>query len=307
MAGTSLLAPAVTSGISSLFGLDELSEEEKRANALRQESINRLTAAAEGRTASPAQLAALAQQQRTQQALAGLAQKGSVQQRAGNVRAAMQAAPEVMAQQGAIAAQTRAEEMARARDALAAAQLGVANQDAAAGQRKREQQRALIGAGVQGVGTAAALSMMSGDAAAPAAAPAAESPAAAAAPSGPTIAAPAARAPKAAAGGMTSEQVAKELNFTPAAAAAPAAPAGGLSLGPSVGNVIGGGASAIGKGIQSLMSPLSLGLKRAGMKSPQYAGMNEMLDYYQNRDVINPTASSRYAQQRRDLARLGGQ
>ena len=99
MAGTSLLAPAVTSGISSLFGLDELSEEEKRANALRQESINRLTAAAEGRTASPAQLAALAQQQRTQQALAGLAQKGTVQQRAGNVRAAMQAAPEVMAQQ----------------------------------------------------------------------------------------------------------------------------------------------------------------------------------------------------------------
>lgn len=149
-AGVNLLAPVVAKGIGGLFGLDEPSEEERRAAARRQEAIDRLTAEAEGRTASPAQLAALAQQQRTQQALASLAQRGSVQQRAGNVRAAMQAAPEVMAQQGAVAAQTRAEEMARARNALAQAQMGVATQEAAQGAARREYMQRLIGAGVQG-------------------------------------------------------------------------------------------------------------------------------------------------------------
>lgn len=149
-AGVNLLAPVVAKGIGGLFGLDEPSDEERRAAARRQEAIDRLTAEAEGRTASPAQLAALAQQQRTQQALASLAQRGSVQQRAGNVRAAMQAAPEVMAQQGAVAAQTRAEEMARARNALAQAQMGVATQEAAQGAARREYMQRLIGAGIQG-------------------------------------------------------------------------------------------------------------------------------------------------------------
>ncbi len=148
--GVNLLAPVVAKGIGGLFGLDEPSEEELRAAARRQEAIDRLTAEAEGRTASPAQLAALAQQQRTQQALASLAQRGTVQQRAGNVRAAMQAAPEVMAQQGAVAAQTRAEEMARARNALAQAQMGVATQEAAQGAARREYMQRLIGAGIQG-------------------------------------------------------------------------------------------------------------------------------------------------------------
>jgi hypothetical protein len=148
--GVNLLAPVVAKGIGGLFGLDEPSEEERRAAARRQEAIDRLTAEAEGRTASPAQLAALAQQQRTQQALASLAQRGNVQQRAGNVRAAMQAAPEVMAQQGAVAAQTRAEEMARARNALAQAQMGVATQEAAQGAARREYMQRLIGAGIQG-------------------------------------------------------------------------------------------------------------------------------------------------------------
>ena len=148
--GVNLLAPVVAKGIGGLFGLDEPSEEERRAAGRRQEAIDRLTAEAEGRTASPAQLAALAQQQRTQQALASLAQRGSVQQRAGNVRAAMQAAPEVMAQQGAVAAQTRAEEMARARNALAQAQMGVATQEAAQGAARREYMQRLIGAGIQG-------------------------------------------------------------------------------------------------------------------------------------------------------------
>ena len=149
-AGVNLLAPVVAKGIGGLFGLDEPSEEERRAAARRQEAIDRLTAEAEGRTASPAQLAALAQQQRTQQALASLAQRGTVQQRAGNVRAAMQAAPEVMAQQGAVAAQTRAEEMARARNALAQAQMGVATQEAAQGAARREYMQRLVGAGIQG-------------------------------------------------------------------------------------------------------------------------------------------------------------
>lgn len=162
VAGASVLAPFISKGISSLFGLDEPSAQEREAAAMRQEAIARLKEQAEGKTASPAQLAALAQQQRTQQALAGMAQRGTVQQRAGNVRAAMQAAPEVMAQQSAIAAQTRAAEMESARRALAAAQTGVAADMAAAGREQRRYTQGLIGAGVQGIGSAAALGFMAG-------------------------------------------------------------------------------------------------------------------------------------------------
>lgn len=162
VAGASVLAPFISKGISSLFGLDEPSAQEREAAAMRQEAIARLKEQAEGKTASPAQLAALAQQQRTQQALAGMAQRGTVQQRAGNVRAAMQAAPEVMAQQSAIAAQTRAAEMESARRALAAAQTGVASDMAAAGREQRRYTQGLIGAGVQGIGSAAALGFMAG-------------------------------------------------------------------------------------------------------------------------------------------------
>jgi hypothetical protein len=161
-AGISALSPVVAKGIGSLFGLDEPSEEEQRAARLRQEALDRLTAQAEGRTSSPAQLAALAQQQRTQQALQSLAQRGTVQQRAGNVRAAMQAAPEVMAQQGAVAAQTRAAEMESARNALAQMQMASASQEAAAGRANREYMQRLIGAGVSGGASAAAMGMMQG-------------------------------------------------------------------------------------------------------------------------------------------------
>lgn len=161
-AGISALSPVVAKGIGSLFGLDEASEEERRASQLRQQALDRLTAQAEGRTASPAQLAALAQQQRTQQALQSLAQRGSVQQRAGNVRAAMQAAPEVMAQQGAVAAQTRAAEMESARNALAQMQMASAAQEAATGRANREYMQRLIGAGVSGGASAAAMGMMQG-------------------------------------------------------------------------------------------------------------------------------------------------
>jgi hypothetical protein len=161
-AGISALSPVVAKGIGSLFGLDEASEEERRASQLRQQALDRLTAQAEGRTASPAQLAALAQQQRTQQALQSLAQRGTVQQRAGNVRAAMQAAPEVMAQQGAVAAQTRAAEMESARNALAQMQMASAAQEAATGRANREYMQRLIGAGVSGGASAAAMGMMQG-------------------------------------------------------------------------------------------------------------------------------------------------
>lgn len=162
VAGVSVLAPFISKGLSSLFGLDEPSAQEREAAALRQQAIARMTEQAEGRTASPAQLAAVAQQQRTQQALQSLAQRGTVQQRAGNVRAAMQAAPEVMAQQGATAAQTRAAEMESARRALVQLQAGIASDQATAGREQRRYTQGLIGAGVQGIGSAAALGFMAG-------------------------------------------------------------------------------------------------------------------------------------------------
>lgn len=161
-AGVSALSPIVAKGIGSLFGLDQPSEEERQAEQLRQQALDRLTAQAEGRTASPAQLAAIAQQQRTQQALQSLAQRGSVQQRAGNLRTAMQAAPEVMAQQGAIAAQTRAQEMESARNALAQMQMASAAQQAASGRQNREYMQRIVGAGVSGAGAIAGQGMLMG-------------------------------------------------------------------------------------------------------------------------------------------------
>lgn len=159
-AGVSALSPVVAKGIGSLFGLDELSDEERQAAQLRQQAIDRLTAQAEGRTASPAQLAAIAQQQRTLQALQGLAQRGSVQQRAGNLRTAMQVAPEVMAQQGATAAQARAQEMESARNALAQMQMASAAQQAASGRANREYMQRIVGAGVSGAGAIAGQGML---------------------------------------------------------------------------------------------------------------------------------------------------
>jgi ParB family chromosome partitioning protein len=254
-AGISALSPVVAKGIGSLFGLDEPSEEEQRASRLRQEALDRLTAQAEGRTASPAQLAALAQQQRTQQALQSLAQRGTVQQRAGNVRAAMQAAPEVMAQQGAVAAQTRAAEMESARNALAQMQMASAAQEAAAGRANREYMQRLIGAGVSGGASAAAMGMMQGGdeapkkpAATPAAAPTA-APAAA-----PTAAPVASR-------GVTSEQAARELGFTGGGSA----PASTLSLGGNVNQAVRGG-------MQSATSALSLGMRKLGSALTPSAG-----------------------------------
>jgi hypothetical protein len=271
-AGISALSPVVAKGIGSLFGLDEPSEEERRASQLRQDALNRLTAQAEGRTASPAQLAALAQQQRTQQALQSLAQRGTVQQRAGNVRAAMQAAPEVMAQQGAVAAQTRAAEMESARNALAQMQMASASQEAAAGRANREYMQRLIGAGVSGGASAAAMGMMQGGDEAPkkpAATPAAAQAAAPAAPA----AAPVPAAPVASRG-ITSEQAARELGFTGGGSA----PASTLALGGNVNQ-------AVRSGMQSATSALSLGMRKLG-------------------SVLTPSAGSPVMQQSQQMDRL---
>jgi hypothetical protein len=160
-AGANAAAPFIAKGIGSLFGLNEASEEERRAERMRQDAINRLTAQAEGRTASAAQLAAQQATQRTQQALIGMAQKGSVQQRAGNVRAAMQAAPEVMTQNAAVAAQTRAQEMDRARMALADLQMQTANAQSTLGRQNREYMQRVVGAGIQGAAAASTLGIES--------------------------------------------------------------------------------------------------------------------------------------------------
>lgn len=216
-AGVNALAPVVAKGLGSLFGLDEPSDEERQAAQLRQQALERLTAQAEGRTASPAQLAAIAQQQRTQQALQSLAQRGTVQQRAGNVRAAMQAAPEIMAQQGAVAAQTRAQEMESARNALAQMQMASAAQQAASGRANREYMQRIVGAGIAGAGAVAGQGMLmgaedaakkTGDAAKTAIETATTSQAQTAAPAS----APVSPAPKPSAG-VSSAQAARELGF----------------------------------------------------------------------------------------------
>lgn len=252
-AGVNLLAPVVAKGIGGLFGLDEPSDEERRAAGRRQEAIDRLTAEAEGRTASPAQLAALAQQQRTQQALASLAQRGSVQQRAGNVRAAMQAAPEVMAQQGAVAAQTRAEEMARARNALAQAQMGVATQEAAQGAARREYMQRLIGAGIQGAAAVTGDVMTrSPDAATGgtgAAAPATPAPAAAATTAPTSQAQTAAPAPAAAPSTSTAPTASAALGF------------GGIQQGvQSAAGAVGQGALQLGQAVPRMGAQFLTGL-----------------------------------------------
>lgn len=216
-AGISALSPIVAKGMGSLFGLDEPSEEERQAEQLRQQALDRLTAQAEGRTASPAQLAAIAQQQRTQQALQSLAQRGSVQQRAGNLRTAMQAAPEVMAQQGAVAAQTRAQEMESARNALAQMQMASAAQQAASGRQNREYMQRIVGAGVSGAGAIAGQGMLMGaeDAAkktAETAKPAIETATTSQAQTAAPATAPVAAAPKPSSG-VSSAEAARALGF----------------------------------------------------------------------------------------------
>ena len=157
--GTSLLGPLVAKGLGSMFGLDEASPEERKAAADREAVLQKLRDAAEGKTASAAQLQAQQQQQRTIQALSSMAARGTAQQQAGAQRAAMQAAPEVMAQQGATAAMARAAEMTAARRDLGAMQLQASQQQAAEGMANRKYMQGLIGAGVSGAAAAGAAAM----------------------------------------------------------------------------------------------------------------------------------------------------
>lgn len=157
--GTSLLGPLVAKGLGSMFGLDEASPEERKAAADREAALQKLRDAAEGKTASAAQLQAQQQQQRTIQALSSMAARGTAQQQAGAQRAAMQAAPEVMAQQGATAAMARAAEMSAARRDLGAMQLQASQQQAAEGAANRKYMQGVIGAGVSGAAAAGAAAM----------------------------------------------------------------------------------------------------------------------------------------------------
>lgn len=158
-AGTSILGPLVGKGLGSMFGLDEASPEERKAAADREAALQKLRDAAEGKTASAAQLQAQQQQQRTIQALSSMAARGTAQQQAGAQRAAMQAAPEVMAQQGATAAMARAAEMSAARRDLGAMQLQASQQQAAEGAANRKYMQGVIGAGVAGAAGAGAMAM----------------------------------------------------------------------------------------------------------------------------------------------------
>ena len=239
-AGVSLAAPYIAKGMGSLFGLDDPSDEEKKATALREASLQRLRDAADGKTASPAQLAALASQQRAVHALSSMAQKGTVQQRAGNVRAAMQLTPEVMAQQGAVAAQTRAAEMSNARSQLAGQEASIATSQAASGRADREYQQKLIGAGVQGAAGAFASDALTPEktkppaATAPAFGTTAQASTAAPAPAAP-VATPAAAAPVEKA--PLSFQTSGTAQGRVAPGGAPAAPAmgGGTPYAPTLG------------------------------------------------------------------------
>lgn len=265
-AGVNVLAPVVAKGIGGLFGLDEPSEEEQRAARLRQEAIGRLTAAAEGRTASPAQLAAQQAAQRTQQALIGMAQRGTVQQRAGNVRAAMQAAPEVMAQQSAVAAQTRAAEMDRAREMLANAQMQTASAEAAQGRANREYMQRLVGAGIQGAAGVAGESLMR---------------------------APGADPSKLSATEIADYNAAREAERAGKQGYATGGTSGDMGRGfmeslraaPRQGSSAGQVSQAVGSTVQSVASPLALGVKRLGA-------------------AITPGANSQVMQQSQEMDRL---
>ena len=144
-AGVSVLGPLVAKGLGSMFGLDQPSGPE-------QEALARLKNQASGATQSPAQLMLASQRAKTQQTLASLAARGTAQQQAGNVRAAMQAAPEIQQQQAGQLAALRAHEMAQAQQQLAQMQ-------ASMGANDRKYMQGLIGAGVSGAAGAGAMAM----------------------------------------------------------------------------------------------------------------------------------------------------
>ena len=144
-AGTSVLGPLVAKGLGSMFGLDEPSERERAA----REGLQRL---AGGRVATPAQLMLQQQKNDTLKNLQSLASRGTAQQQAGNVRAAMQAAPGIQQQQAGQLAALRASEMQQAQSALSQLEQQQGSQD-------RKYMQGLIGAGVSGAAGAGAMAM----------------------------------------------------------------------------------------------------------------------------------------------------
>lgn len=144
-AGTSILGPLVGKGLGAMFGLDEPSERERAA----REGLQRL---ASGRVATPAQLMLQQQKNNTLKSLQSLASRGTAQQQAGNVRAAMQAAPGIQQQQAGQLAALRAQEMQQAQSALSQLEQQQGSQD-------RKYMQGLIGAGVSGAASAGALAM----------------------------------------------------------------------------------------------------------------------------------------------------
>jgi hypothetical protein len=128
-----------------MFGLDEPSERERAA----REGLQRL---ASGRVATPAQLMLQQQKNDTLKNLQSLASRGTAQQQAGNVRAAMQAAPGIQQQQAGQLAALRASEMQQAQSALSQLEQQQGSQD-------RKYMQGLIGAGVSGAAGAGAMAM----------------------------------------------------------------------------------------------------------------------------------------------------
>jgi hypothetical protein len=144
-AGTSALAPVVGKALGGLFGLDELSPDEKAARA-------NLEQLASGRVATPAQLMLQQQKADTLKNLQAMAARGTAQQQAGQTRMAMQMAPEIQQRQAAQLAAQRAQEMQQAKANLAALQQQQGSQN-------RQYMQHLIGAGVQGAAGAGAMAM----------------------------------------------------------------------------------------------------------------------------------------------------
>lgn len=139
------LSPFIAKGMSSLFGLDQASDEEKQAMA-------RLRGVAEG-AQTPAQLMLAAQRANAQKQLASLAARGNAQQQAGQTRMAMQMAPEIQQQQAAQLAALRSQEQRQAN-------VDLANLQANVGARTRDYQRRLQGAIMQGGAAFAGESML---------------------------------------------------------------------------------------------------------------------------------------------------
>lgn len=268
-AGIGVLSPFIAKGLGSLFGLDQPSAEEQAA-------IGQLRSVAQG-AQTPAQLMLAAQRAKTQQQLASMAARGTAQQQAGQTRMAMQMAPEIQAQQAAQMAAIRAQEQRSAQEALAALQANV-------GARTRQYERGLVGAGLQG-GMAMAANAFLGGGGGGAAGKAAETAAGGATDIGTT------------AQGLTSDQAAKELGFTPGATAAA----------PTTGGMTPAQATDLQTAVKQVQTPVApahearglVGVTPSEQRMQQDAAAQAALPAYQRRGLAPVTASEQRMQQER--------